>query len=179
MRRPTGLSLGVSGAFLLVLLFLASAGAERNEVASFETTPSAGNNLETKSGESAEEKDGYSALRYSQARTAPGPLGPTVIGSALSYFGLDRHLVGSASSSSPEADGAGLLASEDSACGATVQQRFNCSEAACEDLVPGYINYLDFFYCEAPNTGARIFAFLLLLIWGIFLLHLVESTTNE
>jgi hypothetical protein len=43
----------------------------------------------------------------------------------------------------------------------------------------GYINYLDFFFCDAPNLGAQIFAFLLLLLWMAFLLHLVETTTNE
>jgi hypothetical protein len=96
-----------------------------------------------------------------------GPLAPTIIGSALSYLNLNRHLLGAG------------VGNDESACGVSVQQKFNCSEVACEDLVPGYINYIDFFYCDAPNVGARIFAFLLLLLWGVFLLHLVESTTNE
>jgi adenylosuccinate lyase len=30
-----------------------------------------------------------------------------------------------------------------------VQQRFNCSEVGCQDLVPGYVNYIEFYYCTA------------------------------
>jgi hypothetical protein len=131
---------------------------------------------------------------------------------------------------------------EEDSCALTLQRKFNCTEEACADLVPGtlypsllvlcnisyhvvlgssdlnialcmhgyslrtaalhssvcpmrahsrgipaytvisiagYINYLDFFYCTANNIGLQILTFLLFLLWMAFLLHLVETTTNE
>jgi hypothetical protein len=106
---------------------------------------------------------------------------PAADGSAAGLgIGLGQHtLVGAVTGwFNVTADGFFSLA-DTASCGASLQTRYNCSEEACEDLVPGYINYLDFFYCDAGNTGARVFAFLLLLVWMVFLLQLVESTTNE
>jgi hypothetical protein len=43
----------------------------------------------------------------------------------------------------------------------------------------GYVNYLDFFYCTANNDGLKALTFILFLVWALFLLHVVETTTNE
>ena len=88
-------------------------------------------------------------------------------------------------------------------CGAKLQQQFNCSEYDCLDRVAGellcvsnlrswrlaaflsilhagYVNYLDFFYCgTGGNGGLQFLVFVLFLVWALFLLHVVETTTNE
>lgn len=73
----------------------------------------------------------------------------------------------------------------DEGCELALQARFNCNQTACDDLVPGYFNYLEFYYCLTPQvpgaaqTVAQVFTFLLFVIWMAFLLHLVETTTSD
>ena len=44
----------------------------------------------------------------------------------------------------------------------------------------GYINYIEFYECTTnANTGLQFLAFVLFLSWMLFLLHLVETTTND
>ena len=43
----------------------------------------------------------------------------------------------------------------------------------------GYINYIEFYECSATNGGLRFLTFVLFLAWMLFLLHLVETTTND
>jgi Ca2+/Na+ antiporter len=64
-------------------------------------------------------------------------------------------------------------------CGERVKTQYRCSEDGCEDLAAGYINYIFFQECIVPDTGTRIISALLLVLWMLFLLHIVESTTNE
>jgi len=64
-------------------------------------------------------------------------------------------------------------------CGESVKAQYHCSEDGCEDLAAGYINYIYFQECIVPNTGTRIISAFLLVLWMLFLLHIVESTTNE
>jgi hypothetical protein len=73
-----------------------------------------------------------------------------------------------------------LAAEEDpNSCGAKLQHKFNCTEYDCQDRVAGYINYLSFFYCTASNPGLQALTFIMFLVWALFLLHVVETTTNE
>lgn len=64
-------------------------------------------------------------------------------------------------------------------CAASVTQRFNCSLEGCDDLTPGYINYIEFYYCAATSGALQVLSFLLFIAWMAFLLHLVETTTND
>jgi len=64
-------------------------------------------------------------------------------------------------------------------CGESVKAQYHCSEDGCEDLAAGYINYIYFQECIVPNAGTRIISAFLLVLWMLFLLHIVESTTNE
>ena len=43
----------------------------------------------------------------------------------------------------------------------------------------GYINYIYFYECSLPNLGARVGTMMLFVIWLLFLLHLVETTTTD
>ena len=43
----------------------------------------------------------------------------------------------------------------------------------------GYINYIYFQQCLVPTDALRWPSALLLVLWILFLLHIVESTTNE
>ena len=65
------------------------------------------------------------------------------------------------------------------ACGERVKVQYRCSEDGCEDLAAGYINYIFFQECIVPDAGTRIISALMLVLWMLFLLHIVESTTNE
>ena len=75
----------------------------------------------------------------------------------------------------------------ESECCRAVQRNFACNQSACEDLVAGYVNYLEFYYCTLPGpvegpgtvTAARVALFAGLLVWLFFLLHLIETTVND
>ena len=51
----------------------------------------------------------------------------------------------------------------------------------------GYFNYLDFIYCVASDIRvktqtsdvSRAFTCIMLAIWMLFLLHIIETTTND
>jgi hypothetical protein len=63
-------------------------------------------------------------------------------------------------------------------CAARIKEEYGCSEEGCADLVPGYMNYILFQQCLVP-AQASVPTALLIVIWMLFLLHCVESTTNE
>lgn len=64
-------------------------------------------------------------------------------------------------------------------CGVEVQQLYKCTEAGCQDLAAGYINYIYFQKCIVPQGAAQVFSGLLLVVWMLFLLHCVETTTDH
>jgi len=68
---------------------------------------------------------------------------------------------------------------DNSTCAYAIASQYKCSEENCEDLVAGYINYISFQECTITNSAARFGSGVLLIIWLLFLLHIVESTTNE
>jgi hypothetical protein len=43
----------------------------------------------------------------------------------------------------------------------------------------GYINYIRFQECIVSSSALRFFSGLLLIVWMLFLLHVVETTTND
>lgn len=63
--------------------------------------------------------------------------------------------------------------------GTTNSSKFVCSMPGCADKVAGYFNYLDLLYCRIGALGPRVAVCLVMLLWVAFLLHIVESTTND
>lgn len=114
---------------------------------------------------------GTPALSDSCPHSAGAAAAPLALGVVYTGTGTDTGEVGSASRAlSP----ARLLQTENAtaACGAWLEDKFECTKFGCADKASGYINYLSFLYCDISSLGARVVMMITMLVWMLFLLHL-------